>query len=332
VDVRPLSGNIADVVTILGLTAPDDLIINTAAQDGGHTHYIQVPESSPSLKRRWKHWIYDEREVNINVDASVKMLERVKPQLVILGASHMLFPLPVKELVDAAKAIGARISYDASHILGLIAGKQFQDPLREGVEIVHSSTHKTFGGPQGAIVFSNDEAIFTAVSKVIYPALQDNPHFNRILALGIVLAEAEQFGESYAQQVIVNAKALAEALHARGFHLLGEHKGFTQSHLCRVDFKPYVSRGAKGSEMLEKANIIVSLSSMPGDSIQSGRTGARVGVAEMTRLGMRQNEMEEIAEFWKMVFIDKKDPKIVAKLVSEFRKAFQKVHYCFDLP
>ena len=330
VDIRPLSGNIADVVTIQGLTAPGEGVVNTSPLDGGHTFYMNVPDSCPSFKRRWEHLIFDEEEVNVDVDKTARMFERFKPKLVILGASHMLFPLPVKEIADAARSVGAHVSYDASHILGLIAGKQFQDPLREGAEIVHSSTHKTLGGPQGGIIFSNDEAIFKAVSNVVYPALQDNPHFNRILALGLTLSEVDEFGREYAEQVVANARSLAEALHERGFHLLGEDKGFTRSHLCRVDFKPYFAKGAKASEVLERSNIIVSLSPMPGDAPKSGWTGARVGVAEMTRVGMKEGEMEEIAEFWKMAIIDRKDPAKIAKKVSAFRAGFQEVHYCFN--
>jgi glycine hydroxymethyltransferase len=330
VDIRPLSGNIADVVTIQGLTAPGETVVNTSAKDGGHTFYMNVPETCPALRRRWEHLVFDEEGVNVDVERSIELLERVKPRLVILGASHMLFPLPLREIADAARSLGAFVSYDASHVLGLIAGKEFQDPLREGAMIVHSSTHKTLGGPQGGIIFSNEEEVFERVSRVVYPALQDNPHFNRILALGVCLSEMEEFGEAYAKQVIANSKALAEALHERGFHLLAEDRGFTESHLCRVDFKPYVSSGAKGSEMLERANIIVSLSPMPGDTAETGRTGARVGVAEMTRMGMKEGEMEEIADFWKMVLIDKRDAEKVARKVADFRAGFQKVHYCFD--
>jgi len=329
VDIKPLSGNIADVVTIQGLTAPGDGVVNTSPSDGGHTFYMDVPDSCPAFKRRWEHLVFDEEEANVDIDKTVRLFERFKPELVILGASHMLFPLPVKEIADAALSVGAHISYDGSHILGLIAGNQFQNPLGEGAEIVHSSTHKTFGGPQGGILFSNDEEVFEPVSSVVYPALQDNPHFNRLLAMGLTLAEMDEFGEAYARQVTANARALAEALHEKGFHLLGENKGFTRSHLCRVDFKPHVASGAEGSEILEKSNIVVSLSAMPGDTPEL-RTGARVGVAEMTRMGMKEGEMDEIAEFWKMALIDKEEPGKVAKKVSEFRAAFQKVHYCFN--
>jgi len=329
VDIKPLSGNIADVVAIQGLTAPGDSVVNTAPSDGGHTFYMDVPDNCPAFKRRWEHLVFDEEEVNVDIDKTTKLLEKFKPKLVILGASHMLFPLPVKELADAALSVGAHISYDGSHILGLIAGKLFQDPLGEGAEIVHSSTHKTFGGPQGGILFSNNEEIFEEVSLVVYPALQDNPHFNRLLAMGLTLAEMDEFGEAYAKQVTVNAKALAEALHEKGFNLLGENKGFTNSHLCRVDFKPHVDSGPKASEILEKSNIVISLSAMPGDSSEL-RTGARVGAAEMTRIGMKESEMNDIAEFWKMALIDKEEPRKVAEKVSEFRAAFQKVHYCFS--
>jgi len=142
-----------------------------------------------------------------------------------------------------------------------------------------------------------------------------------------------EFGKDYASDVIKNAKALAEALSDCGFKVLGEKRGFTQSHQIAVNVLNY-SDGGKVEADLEKANIIVNRQLIPGD-IKAGRNyfhpgGIRLGVSEITRLGMKKSEMKEIASLIKNVIIEKKDPKKLVLIVKSFRKNFQKVHYCFD--
>jgi glycine hydroxymethyltransferase len=149
----------------------------------------------------------------------------------------------------------------------------------------------------------------------------------------VAFAEALEFGKDYASDVIKNAKVFAEALNDAGFKVLGESRGFTQSHQIAVNVLDY-SDGGKVEAELEKANIIVNRQLIPGD-IKAGRNyfhpgGIRLGVSEITRLGMKENEMKEIATFIKQIIIEKKDPKKVLPKVKSWRKDYQKVKYCFD--
>jgi glycine hydroxymethyltransferase len=149
----------------------------------------------------------------------------------------------------------------------------------------------------------------------------------------VAFAEALEFGKDYATQVIKNAKSFAEALSDMGFKVLGEKRGFTESHQIAVNVLDY-SDGGKVEADLEKANIIVNRQLIPGD-IKAGRnyfhpSGIRLGVSEITRLGMKKNEMQEIASIIKQVIIEKKDPKKILVKVKAFRKNFQKVKFCFD--
>jgi glycine hydroxymethyltransferase len=142
-----------------------------------------------------------------------------------------------------------------------------------------------------------------------------------------------EFGKEYASQVVKNAKALAQGLYERGFKVLAEHKGFTQSHVILVDITEY-GDGGTIEEMLEKANIIMNRNLLPWD-IKEGRHfmhpgGIRMGASEVTRLGMRENEMEEISDFVKRVIIDKEPLDKVRADIAEFRKSYQKVQYCFE--
>ena len=149
----------------------------------------------------------------------------------------------------------------------------------------------------------------------------------------ITFAEVLEFGKDYAAQTVKNAKALAVALNDLGFKVLGEKKGFTQSHQAVVNVLDY-GDGGKIEADLEKANIIVNRQLIPGD-LKAKRHymhpgGIRLGSSEVTRLGMKESEMQQIASFIKQVVIDKKDAKEVAKEVAELRRNYQKTQYCFD--
>ena len=194
------------------------------------------------------------------------------------------------------------------------------------------STHKTLFGPQGGLVLGSEEHE-EGIKKAMFPGLTSSHHIHHMAGKAIAFAEALEFGKDYASQIIKNAKAFAEALNDVGFKVLGESRGFTKSHQIAVNVLDY-SDGGKVEAELEKANIIVNRQLIPGD-IKAGRNyfhpgGIRLGVSEITRIGMKQKEMKEIASFIKMIVIDKKDPKKILPKVKAFRKDYQKVHYCFD--
>jgi glycine hydroxymethyltransferase len=253
--------------------------------------------------------------MNIKAEEAAEAITKIKPDVVVFGASLFLFPHPVRQVAKAAKAIGARVGFDGSHVLGLIAGGKFQTPLQEGASALFGSTHKTFFGPQGGIVLADKEH-GEAMKGMIYPALVDNAHWNRIAALTLALAEMEKFGRVYAEQVIRNAQTLAKALDDYGFPVVGSLSGFTRSHQVLLDYGGY-KQGLKVAKGLERANIITDC-------------GVRLGTCEVTRRGMKETEMEQIAEFIKQVRVDKRDPNKVKQDVEKFAKKFQEIKYCFS--
>ena len=171
------------------------------------------------------------------------------------------------------------------------------------------------------------------IKKAVFPGLTSNHHINNMAGKAVAFAEALEFGTKYADQVIKNAKALAEALSDAGFKVLGENRGFTESHQIAVNVLNYSDGGSVEVE-LEKANIIVNRQLIPGD-IKAGRNyfhpgGIRLGVAEITRLGMKKAQMQEIASFIKQVVVDGKDSKKLRPKIKAFRKDYQKVRFCFN--
>jgi glycine hydroxymethyltransferase len=339
-DVRPISGVVANLAIYSAFTNPGDVMIAPSIPAGGHiSHGKKEHSGTAGLVHGLdvEFYPFDADEMTIDVDKTKEKIEELKkanrlPKMAMFGGSLFLFPHPVKELADFLKSYNIHINYDAAHVAGLIAGGQFQAPLKEGADTMTMSTHKTLFGPQGGLILSY-EKYGEAIKKAVFPGLTSSHHIHHMAAKAIAFTEALEFGKDYARQIIKNAKALAVALSENGFKVLGERRGFTMSHQIAVNVLDY-SDGGKVESDLEKANIIVNRQLIPGD-IKAGRNyfhpgGIRLGVSEITRLGMKESEMKEIASFIKNIVIEKKNPKNLAVKVKSFRKDYQKVRYCFD--
>jgi len=313
-DLRPLSGHIADLIFLGCFTRPKDTLLCLSPANGGYPGIWK--KGAPSfLKLRVIGFPFSRKRMNIDVNQASDLIIRVKPKVIVFGASRFLFPHPVQELVKFAREIGAHVGFDGSHVLGLIAGEQFQDPLREGASVLFGSTHKSFFGPQGGIILADREH-GEVIKSQIFPAFVDNAHWNRVAALTLALAEAKEFGKAYAGQVIRNSQTLAKALAEVGFPVACSESGYTSSHQAFLDYGGY-KRGRRVAQKLEKANIIVDC-------------GVRVGVCETTRRGMKEDEMGRIAELMKRVVIDNEKPRRVKIDVAKLMSGFQKVNYCFE--
>jgi len=339
-DVRPTSGVVANLAIYSAFSNPGDVMIAPSIPAGGHiSHGKKEHSGTAGLVHGLdiEFFAFDSEEMNLDVDKTKAKVEDLKsqnrlPKIAMFGGSVFLFPHPVKELADFLKGYDIHINYDAAHVAGLIAGGEFQDPLREGVDTMTMSTHKTLFGPQGGLVLAFEKNA-EVIKKAMFPGLTSSHHIHHMAGKAIAFAEALEFGKDYAAQTIKNAKALAEELNNLGFKVLGEKKGFTQSHQTVVNVLDY-GDGGKIEADLEKANIIVNRQLVPGDLkakrnyMQPG--GIRLGSSEVTRLGMKESDMQQIASLIKNVVIDNKDVKEVASQVLDFRKNFQKTQYCFD--
>lgn len=340
-DVRPVSGVCANLVTYTAFTEPGDRMLALPIPKGGHISMgkRQFGGTAGSVHGLdVQYFAFDEEEFNIDVDKTRQNLEKMvkeekcPPKLAVFGASVFPFPHPVKELAETLHDAGATVCYDAAHVAGLIAAGRFQDPLREGADVMTASTHKTLPGPQGGLVLSwNKHA--DRIKKATFPGNTSNHHLHHMAGKAVAFAEMLAFGKEYADQIIRNSKTLAESLHERGFNVLGEKRGFTESHVVVVDISNY-GDGMTVEKDLEEANIIINRNLLPYD-IRLGRHymtpgGIRLGTQECTRLGMGESEMVEIAEMIKRIVVDEEQPSKVKKDVVEFKGGFQRVHYCFE--
>ena len=327
VNLKPTSGVNANIAVILALTDVGDRIMALSVPDGGHISHSKF--SAPQIRGlHVDHLPFDSTEMNIDAARMHEDIIEKKPRMILLGASLFLFPHPVREAAEAAREVGARVVYDGSHVLGLIAGRRFQDPLREGADVIVSSTHKTFPGPQGALILCGED-LRSRIDMAVFPGTVSNHHLHHVAGLAVAIAEMMCFGEEYASQTIANAKALARHLHENGFNVLCAHKGFTASHQVAVDVSE-LGGGSYVAMKLEKANIIVNKNMLPSDRTPENPSGIRIGVQELTRIGMKEREMAEIAAMMRRVIIDEENIDKVKKDVSALREGFQHVHFSFD--
>ncbi|NLX47382.1 MAG: serine hydroxymethyltransferase [Euryarchaeota archaeon] len=327
-DVRPISGTVANMAALMALTKPGDTMTCTSLDHGAHistAKFGAVGFRGVSTAT----YPFDTHDMVIDVDGAAKLIREVTPKVVQFGLSVFLFPAPVKELKDVAAEVGAPVWYDGAHVLGLIAGGKFQDPLKEGANVVTASTHKTFPGPNHGIVLGQDlnEELGKKLNSSVFPGVTSSHHLHAMAALAVTMAEWEIYGEKYAEQVCRNAKALGSALHELGIEVLCAHKGFTESHTIAVNVAPY-GGGAEAANLMEKANMIANKNMLPGDKSSVKPSGIRLGSQEMTRVGMKESEMKEVASLIHRVVVKKESPEVVKKDVIALKRNFTKVRYC----
>jgi glycine hydroxymethyltransferase len=292
VELRPLSGHIAGAAVISALCKPGDVVLEVGPEGGSHREAAKV--GSTALTGLNVQFLpFDGYQFNVDVPSAIKLIEQSKPRLIILGSSTFLFPHPVSELRSALSQIDRDciLVYDASHVMGFIASNCFQAPLDEGADIVYGSTHKTFPGPQGGIIFSNREDLITPISNAVYPALVTNHHAFRMPALAIALTEIDTFGKLYMNQIVANSQELGRNLEEQGIHCVQYEGCFSKSHTILIKVKEK-DDAEEIANRLEAVDIITTACKLP---VEQGMKGIRIGVQEITRLGAKETEMKMVA-------------------------------------
>ncbi len=327
-EVRPISGTNANEAVFSRMVCPGDVVMVNSTPAGGHISH----HKEGALGKFTKNIIdipLTADGYHMDVDKTIYLIEKAKPKMIVLGKSLFLFPEPVAELTEVCQKYKCRIMFDAAHVLGLIAGKRFQRPLKEGAFLMTASTHKTYFGSQRGIILSNmEEEYWRKIDRGAFPGSSSNHHLDTLAQMAICTYEMMEFGEKYAGDTIKNAKALAAALDKYGFDVQGKEFGYTQSHQVAVNVKEFRG-GEKVSKTLELNDIILNMNMLPHEPLRNHDRpeGIRIGVQEMTRFGMGEQEMDRIAELIKECIIDKKPVK---EEVNRFRSNYQQVHYSYD--
>jgi glycine hydroxymethyltransferase len=337
-DIRLVSGTHANLATFKGLSlaSKNNKMVVTPLSCGAHISHDYTGLAGSILGLDNINHVYDVDEFNIDPEKSAYVIRAAKPGIVTFGGSLFLFPHPVKELRAVCEEVGAYVAYDASHVLGLIAGGEFQDPLREGADFISSSTHKTFPGPQGGVILGSlaSAALERAVKKIqfaIFPLSASNTHLGRLPALGIAALEMKLFGDELARQTVKNAQTAGQYLYENGVKALAEKKGFTRSHQIAVDISEFGS-GKKIAQDIEDANMILNKNLMPYDdqSSKDDPSGLRIGFQDVTRRGFKEGDIKHLCDLIIDVVKGRRKPYEVRGDVLTLKKEFNRVKYGFQ--
>jgi glycine hydroxymethyltransferase len=304
--VSSVSGNLCVLAAVFAFTSPGDAVAMLPFSAGGY------PLGIEKFHRRRVTIPADEDSMVIDASRTVETLVREKAGLAFLGGSIISFPHPVREIRDGLEEAGhgCLIVYDGSHVLGLIACGEFQDPLREGADMLVASTHKTFYGPQGGLALTGSARLAESMRRMLELDLEegiglvDNPHLNRIAALGLALEEMTG-DPGYGAMVVENSRTLARALDENGVPVRFPDRGYTSSHQVLLGLG--TAEGKKLCRDLEEIGIFID-------------AWGRLGTAEVTHRGMGPDEMMIIAGFIARVY--RGEPRGVAKNVRELAAAF----------
>ncbi len=322
VELRPLAGHIAGVAVLMGLCEPNDTVLEIGRDGGGHREAGRLI-SSPMAPLQVHYLPFDGTRYNVDVPAALELIGRTKPRVVILGSSNFLFPHPVRELVDAVHNHGGYLAFDGSHVMGFLAARRFQDPLGDGADIVFGSTHKTFPGPQGGIIYSNRDDLMDRVTGSLVPALVTNHHPFRMPGMAIALLEMQANGAAYMDAVRANAQALGEALAIHGVPSVLVDGRYSESHCLLARVAPF-GRGADVAARLEDAGIITTSAFLPA---AQGSEGIRLGVQELTRLGADPETMAEVARLFADAAASRRAPTAIAADAAALATSLGPVRY-----
>ncbi len=311
-----LSGVHAMMSSIISCTKVGDTIMTVPSKQGGHfctKGVIELTGRKQILSE------YDFENLTFDVEKLAKVFKENNAKALYLDTSVYVKPHPIREI---RKALGedAIIIYDASHTLGLIMGGQFQDPLKEGANVISSNTHKTLPGPHKGLIAFRDKDFGEKAESIIRGSLYSTIQSASTLALAITIIEFEKFGEEYAKQVIANSNALAKAIEKKGFEVRKINDNcYSMTHQAHIFIE---KDNVELVQQFLKNNISINTSRALGEKLFM-----RVGTQELTKLGMKEPDMRIIADFIKRVL----DGENIGNEVINFKKKFNKVHYCFDV-
>lgn len=318
VNVQPLSGSPANLAVYTALLDHKDTIMTLDLAHGGHLTHGSPVNLSGKLYNV-VHYGVSKKTGTLDYTEILKMADRVKPKLILSGFTAYPREVDFRRFREIADKVRAICMADISHIAGLVAAEVHPSPIPD-FDVVTTTTHKTLRGPRGAVIMCKDKYA-SAIDKGVFPGLQGGPHQHTIAAIAAAMKEASSAGfQRYAEQVVKNAKALANSLQDFGFKLVANG---TDTHLILLDLTTKGVGGKEAQRLLEEAGIVVNKNMIPYDKNTPGDpSGIRIGTAAVTTRGMKEKEMSKIASWITAVLTDPSLAVTVRNEVKKFTKKF----------
>lgn len=317
VNLNCLSGVHAMTSAILSTTDPGDTVMTVHHDHGGHFATSTILERTG---RKNVFAAYDLHKLKFDAEKTARIFKKSKANAFYMDVSYYINPHNLKEL---RQALGKRaiIIYDASHTMGLIMGQAFQNPFKEGADVICANTHKTLSGPQKGMIVFRDKVFGEKANAIINKGLYSSPQLHHVIALAITILELKKYGEKYARQVIANSNSIGHAFSQLGYLVRIANTGrFSENHQTHVFIDD------KGDRLELYKKLVRNNISTNFDKLLGEKAFIRVGTQEVTRRGMKAKEMKQIAAFIDRAFKGEN----VKKEVVSFNQAFNKIFYSFD--
>ncbi|MBL8905550.1 MAG: aminotransferase class I/II-fold pyridoxal phosphate-dependent enzyme [Rhizobiales bacterium] len=325
-EIRVGSGALANLYSFMATARPGDRIMAFTGEMGGHvTHHRAGAAGLYGLET---HPVpFDAARMTIDLDRLRLEAKRLQPKLITIAGSLCLYPYPVRDVRQIADEIGAYVLYDAAHMAGMIAGRRFQQPLSEGAHLMTMSTYKAFGGPPSGLVLTTESELANRIDQIAYPGLTANFDLGKTAALAMAVLDLLAHGEAYADQCIRNAQVLGEALEDAGIAIhRADGRKVSESHHLAIRAAPY-GGGQAASKYLARANILLCGIGLPLAPVAGDLNGIRIGTQEVTRFGMKEDAMAEIAELMARVMVAGERPESVRPDVIAFRDRYREMAF-----
>ncbi len=332
-NVQPHSGAPANIAVYFAWLEPGDTVLGMRLDHGGHLTHGHPVTTMAKLYNFVRYGIKDVETGEIDYDEMRRVALKEKPKIILAGFSGYPRNLDYAKFAEIGNEVGALLMADMAHIAGLIAGKALPNPFDFGFQVITTTTHKTLRGPRGGMILTKGtvgnplkpvektlENLPTLIDREVFPGFQGGPHMNNTAAKAITFGEAlkPEF-KTYAKQILVNAKTLADEMMSRGFKLVTNG---TDNHLIMADV--HTSFGVDGREVqdiLDKIGLSANCNSIPNDVLPPFRpSGLRLGTPAMTTRGLKEKDMAQIAQWMAQAIKNRKDDKILNKLSNEVRE------------
>lgn len=304
-NVQPHSGAQANTAVYLALLKPGDTVMGMSLDNGGHLTHGSPANISGKYFNFVPYGVNDEGFIDL--DAFAKQVNKVKPKLIVAGASAYPRAIDFKTMAEIAHANGAMFMVDMAHIAGLVAAGLHQSPVPYA-DVVTTTTHKTLRGPRGGLILCNNPYLIKKLNSAVFPGTQGGPLMHVIAGKAVCFGEAlkPEFKE-YSQKIIDNAQALAKGLTSRGLNLVS---GGTDNHLVLLSL---IGTGVTGKELearLDDVHITLNKNTVPNEPLSPFVTsGVRIGTPAATTRGLNEADFEKIAEFIYLAVTDFENKK-----------------------